>query len=158
MFSYEEHLDNLLRHLELVRGATTLLGKRLIAQGRSELGRIVIAKGQVHDASKWTGIEWDYLHAGNDVPRGALEFAIRNHRLTNTHHPEYWGGIEFMPEQAIAEMVCDWYARAQEFGTGLREWVEKRVENIDVECPEVVGKIHEFMNILLRDSFVRKES
>ena len=28
-----------------------------------------------------------------------------------------------MPEISVAEMVCDWYARAQEFGTGLRDWI-----------------------------------
>jgi hypothetical protein len=28
-----------------------------------------------------------------------------------------------MPEISVAEMVCDWYARSQEFGTDLREWI-----------------------------------
>jgi hypothetical protein len=92
--------------------------------GEKEFGRLLIARVFVHDASKFYGIEWKYLHAGNDVPPEQLELAITQHRETNEHHPEYWGGVNRMPELAVAEMVCDWYARAQEFGTGLRDWIK----------------------------------
>jgi len=129
-----EHLDNLVRHIDLVRGACLLLGKRLIGQGRVEFGRILIARGFEHDVSKFSSIEWDYLHAGQNVPRDQLDMAIRQHVRTNSHHPEYWGGIENMPEIAVAEMVCDWYARSQEFGTGLREWItSEAVERFQID-------------------------
>jgi hypothetical protein len=117
----EQQLDDLARHIGLVRDACLRLGKRLMAQGRTELGRHVAARGFVHDASKFYGIEWDYLHA--DAPTEQKRLAIEHHRRTNAHHPEYWGGIDNMPEVALAEMACDWYARSQEFGTDLREWV-----------------------------------
>ena len=52
MLTAEQHLDNLLRHKELVLDACVLLGKRLIAQDRQELGRTLIANGFTHDASK----------------------------------------------------------------------------------------------------------
>ena len=45
MLTAEQHLDNLVRHIELVREACLLLGKRLIARDRQELGRILIAHG-----------------------------------------------------------------------------------------------------------------
>ena len=51
---------------------------------------------------------------------------IRHHAETNPHHPEYWHGIENMPKVYIAEMVCDWYARSNEFGSDLREWVKDK--------------------------------
>src|SRR6185369_7717232 len=99
MLTVEDHLNNLVRHIELVREACLLLGKRLISEeGRKEFGRILIGNGFVHDASKFAGIEWEYLHAGKDVPKEKLELAIRQHTLTNPHHPEYWGGFENMPE------------------------------------------------------------
>lgn len=79
MLTTEEHLDNLVRHIELVRSATLLLGKRLIAKGQTDFGRILIANGFMHDVSKFSGIEWDYLHAGKDVPKDKLEMAIENH-------------------------------------------------------------------------------
>lgn len=125
MFDVDEHLDNLTRHINLVRESCSLLGGRFIKQGRIDFGRLLIARGFRHDASKFMGIEWDYLHAGPDVPQERLEAAIAQHVRTNDHHPEFWGGLENMPEIAVAEMICDWYARSQEFGTGLRDWVTK---------------------------------
>jgi hypothetical protein len=119
----DEHIDQLVRHIGLVRDACLRLGKRLMALGRAEFGRLLIARGFVHDASKFLGIEWAYLRTDGSVPDMAKQLAIDHHRQTNAHHPEYWGGIENMPEIAVAEMVCDWYARSQEFGTDLREWV-----------------------------------
>jgi hypothetical protein len=158
MFSYNEHLDNLLRHLSKVRENTELLGKRLIAQGRPEFGRMLIARGILHDNSKFYGIEWDYLHAGNDVPKEVLDLAIKQHQATNPPHPEYWGGIHNMPELPLAEMVCDQYARSQEFGTNLREWIEKTgVPKYGLKRGSKQYKwIREFVDILLQDSFVRK--
>lgn len=152
-----EHLDNLVRHIDLVRGACLLLGKRLIAQGRLEFGRILIARGFEHDVSKFSGIEWDYLHAGRNVPRDQLDMAIRQHVRTNSHHPEYWGGIENMPEIAVAEMVCDWYARSQEFGTGLREWITSQaVERFHIDLEgERYAWVQQFVGLLLVDHFVR---
>lgn len=153
----QEHLDNLVRHIDLVRGACLLLGKRLTARGRQEFGRILIARGFEHDVSKFSGIEWDYLHAGRDVPKEQLELAVRQHVRTNTHHPEYWGGVENMPEIAVAEMVCDWYARSQEFGTCLRDWIATQAVQkfqIDLEG-EQYGWVEKFVSLLLEDQFVR---
>jgi len=157
MLSTEEHLDNLVRHIELVREACILLGKRLMAEGRKEFGRILISKGFVHDASKFSGIEWEYLHAGRDVPKEKLELAVQQHVRTNPHHPEYWGGFENMPEIYIAEMVCDWYARAMEFGTGLREWIRTTaIERYQIDTDGDRYKwLIKFVDTLLLDHFVR---
>lgn len=155
--SPQEHLDNLVRHIDLVRSACLLLGKRLMGQGRQEFGRILIARGFEHDVSKFSGIEWDYLHAGKDVPREQLDLAVRQHVRTNSHHPEYWGGFANMPEIAVAEMVCDWYARSQEFGTGLREWITTQaIERFQIDTDdEQYGWVMKFVAILLEDQFVR---
>jgi hypothetical protein len=124
MLSQEAHLENLVRHITLVRDACLLLGKKLIKQGREEFGRILISKGFVHDASKFSGIEWQYLHAGNDVPKDKLALAMQQHCHTNSHHPEYWGSFNEMPEISVYELACDWYARSMEFGTCLRDWIK----------------------------------
>jgi hypothetical protein len=157
MFTVQEHVDNLVRHIELVREGTLLLGKRLINEGRKDFGRILIAKGFVHDASKFHGIEWQYLHAGNDVPKDKLELAIHQHTLTNPHHPEYWGGMENMPEIYVAEMVCDWYARGIEFGTGLRPWIkEVGIDRFKIDLDgEQYKWINKYVDILLQNSFVK---
>ncbi len=157
MLTLDEHLENLTRHVVLVQAATLLLGKRLIAQGRLEFGRILIGNGFCHDNSKFLGIEWDYLHAGRDVPPECLELAWKQHVSTNPHHPEYWGGISMMPEVYIAEMVCDWYARAQEFGTGLRSWIkEHAMERFQIQPGSLqLQQLEGFVDLLLQDSFSR---
>ena len=159
MLTAEEHLDNLVRHIELVREACLLLGKRLMYRGRKEFGRILISKGFVHDASKFAGIEWDFLHAGDDIAKEKLGLAVQQHTATNSHHPEYWGGIENMPEIAIAEMVCDWYARSQEFGTGLRGWIkDTAIDRFKIDTKsEQYQWIMGFLDILLESHFVKEK-
>jgi hypothetical protein len=151
----EAHLDALIRHISLVRDACVLLGKRLIAQGRPHLGRLLIAHGFVHDASKFYGIEWEYLTTGRDVPPQVRDLAIEHHRQTNAHHPEYWGGFENMPEVYVAEMACDLYARSQEFGTDLRQWIRDTAVpryRIDPACEEY-GRLETFVEMLLAKPF-----
>lgn len=159
MLTCEEHLDNLIRHIDLVRQAGVLLGKRLMARGRKDFGRLLIERSYRHDITKFKGIEWRFLHAGKDVPKKDLERAVQQHVETNSHHPEYHGGFENMGELDIAEMVCDWYARSQEFGTGLRDWVKNSAINryeIDTGG-EQYKQLEGFLNILLEDHFVREE-
>jgi hypothetical protein len=157
MLNTEQHLDNLIRHIDLVRNACVLLGKRLIVQGRDDFGRLLIAKGFIHDASKFHGIEWDHLHAGCDTKKDKLKQAIKQHVQTNEHHPEYWGNIEQMPEIAIAEMTCDWFARSQEFGTGLRDWIrDEAMKKYKLKANgETYQKIMGFVDLLLENQFVK---
>jgi hypothetical protein len=56
MLTVEEHLENLVRHIELVREAGLLLGKRLIRQGEEEFGRLLIACQQrFRVGPRWRG-------------------------------------------------------------------------------------------------------
>jgi hypothetical protein len=157
MFSYEEHLDNLVRHIDLVRQAGLLLGKRLMSQGRKDFGRLLIARCYEHDVSKFKGIEWRFLHAGKSIDKEDLERAVQQHQETNSHHPEYHGGVENMGEMDVAEMVCDWYARSQEFGTGLRDWINNcAIERFKIDKDsEQYRWVVSFVDILLEDTFVR---
>lgn len=156
MLTTSEHLDDLIRHIDLVRGAAILLGKRLIAQGRVEFGRLLIAKGFEHDVSKFYGIEYEYLHTGKDVDKDKLALAIKQHCAVNQHHPEFWGGVENMPELAVAEMVCDWYGRSQEFGTCLRDWITNvAIQRFKIEIDGEQHKwIKGFLDLLLVNNFV----
>lgn len=150
-----KHLDNLTRHIDLVRQSCKLLGERLIEQGREEFGKKLIARGYCHDQSKFSGIEWDYLHNGDDIDKELLKEAISHHSKTNSHHPEYWGGIENMPELDVGEMVSDWQARSQEFGNDLREWFkEVAIEKYNIKTGGKQYKwIKNFLDILLQNSF-----
>lgn len=157
MYSFEQHLDSLTRHLDRVRDNCNLLAKRLMAKDEKTLAVFLVKQGHIHDASKFEGIEWEYLHVGNAVPEDKLFEAVRHHAKNNPHHPEYWDGIAKMPRQFVAEMVCDWLARAQEFGTDLREWIKRdAIEKYDIPiCSEQWKWIEEFTDLLLEDSFVK---
>lgn len=120
-----DKLRTLMRHIEDVIKNCEILGFRLIEDGDFELGLRIIANGYTHDQSKFKGIEWLHLTKPDDDDE-MLSVVIKVHNTTNTHHPEYWGGIKNMPQAYIAEMVCDWKARSSELGTDLKEWIETK--------------------------------
>lgn len=117
-----DKIEAVIQHINNVRTNCTLLGQRLMKKGEVNLGRQLIANGFIHDYSKFHGMEWDHLHREND-DKDALSLAVKQHNRTNPHHPEYWGTIQDVPRIYVAEMVCDWKARSNEFGTSLLEWI-----------------------------------
>ena len=119
-----EKLDLLNRHIDNVRNNGRLVADQLIKAGEFNLARKLTANVQVHDVTKFSGIEWEFLDPTH-TNKAALKQAVLHHQAVNPHHPEYWGVIQDMPTVYIIEMVCDWAARAQEKGTSLREWIDK---------------------------------
>lgn len=117
-----DKIDSLLEHIRNVQNNCVLLGRRLMKHGEVEFGRMLIANGFIHDASKFYGMEWDHLWRDNE-DKDSLANSVRQHNRTNPHHPEYWGSIHNMPRIYIAEMVCDWKARSNEFGSSLLDWI-----------------------------------
>lgn len=115
------------RHIRNVEDNCLILGEKLILLGKINLGKQLIANGFIHDASKFTGIEFEYLSLNAPTEENnklKLKLAVHHHNTTNPHHPESWtGGIKEMPSVYLSECVCDWKARSQEFGTDLREWI-----------------------------------
>jgi hypothetical protein len=159
MYTLEQHVDDLLAHVDRVRQNARFLAKRLVEAGRSDFARILLARAHVHDASKWHGIEWDQLHMGPDNEGPELEAAIRQHQKTNDHHPEFHGSIGEMPEAAIAEMVADWAARAQEFATDLRDWVKTQaaVRYEFDKHPKKAKQVWAFIDMLLPPKFGKRK-
>ncbi len=124
-----DKIELIVRHIRNVQDNCLILGKKLIETGFPIEGRHLIANGFIHDNSKFTATEFDLLdhYKGmklNKEKKMKLELAISQHNRTNPHHPEYWGSIHMMPEIYIAELVCDWKSRAEEFGTALMDWVD----------------------------------
>ncbi len=146
-----DKLESVLEHIQNVQKNCYRLGFKLIKRGEIELGRILITNGQIHDNSKFKGIEFDHLFSGSPI----LKDVIKHHSSTNPHHPEYWGSIHKMPDVYLAEMVCDVAARSAEFGTDLRKWItDVATEKYGFKMEDSVGvTIMGFVNELLTPAF-----
>jgi hypothetical protein len=155
----KEKVEKLLRHINNVQEACYLLGKKLIERAKSqvdiEFGIRVIAIGQIHDHSKFFGIEFDYL-VGNGNFNGEAKLAAQHHVRSNHHHFECWGSPDLIPKIYIAEFVCDIFSRAAEFGTDVREYIkEKALPRYKISPQSKVYKwIKEFLDLLLDKPFV----
>jgi hypothetical protein len=157
---YDKRLENLLRHISHVRQNCELLGQRLIEKGDSSMGLKLISNGQIHDNSKFFGIEWEYLNDGawpyeDDGRKEMFAVALKQHVSTNPHHPEYWNGIKQMPPVYLAEMVCDWHARSSEQGSDLCEWVkDKATKRFRFTTrSNTYRHLKEFLDLLLEPRF-----
>ena len=146
------------RHIRNVEDNCFLLGEKLIMSGDIDLGKRLIANGFVHDASKFYGIEFEYLSLNNPSEENKLKLklAIHQHNMTNSHHPENWtGGIKDMPDVYLAEFCCDIKARSEEFGTSLREWIDNTATkkwNFKIE-DETHTKIMKYVDLLCDTPF-----
>jgi len=147
------YLNAVVRHIKLVQDGAHKLGMALIERGETDLGRILIANSLIHDNSKFYGIEWECLH--ENATSDQLKLAHRQHVKTNAHHPEYWGGVDQMPRVYIAEMVCDWKARSDEFASDLRKWIkEEAFERFSIAPRgKVARQIKEFVDLLVEKPF-----
>ncbi len=154
MDNYEK-LEAILNHIQNVQRNCYKLGLKLVKSGQFELGRMLIAEGQIHDNSKFKGIEFDELFQGSSI----LMTAVKHHATTNKHHPEYWGAIQKMPEVYIAEMVCDCAARSSEFGSDIRHWfIAEATTKYYFTMEEEVGKkILYFIDMLFETPFKKQQ-
>jgi len=147
------------RHIRNVEDNCLLLGEKLIGLGEIDLGRKLIANGFGHDLSKFAGIEWENLAPGQiaqeDGAKLKLKMAVLHHQKTNAHHPEYWNGIENMPRVHVAELVCDWKARSEEFGESLRDYInEKATKRWSFsKGQKVYDEIMEFVDLICDKPF-----
>lgn len=159
MFTLEQQIEDLLGHVERVRANGRALARELLAEGRSNFARLLLLRVHVHDASKFAGVEWEWMHRGPDTAGPELEAAIRQHQNTNDHHPEYWGGMANMPEICVAEMCCDWLARSQEFATDLKAYITTTaVERYGLDkAPMQRRWIQNFVGMLLPEKFAKRK-
>lgn len=153
------NVDAIIRHIQNVQDNCIILGKKLIERGCIELGANLIKNGFLHDSSKFSGIEWENMTPLTTIEerneKAKLKMAIQHHSKTNSHHPEYWGNIKDMPNIAILEMVCDWKARSEEFGTSLRDWIdESALKRWNfTKNDEVYKKIIEYVDMICEKPF-----
>lgn len=147
----QEQLTTIIRHIKRVEDNCNLIAKKI--QGENfTLALKLIQQGRIHDASKLDMFEFFNLHKESKH----FEYAKQIHHRGNRHHPEYWkDGIHEMPEQFIAEMVCDCVARSQDFGTDVRKWFyEEATLRYNFTMQDKCGQlIEKYLNLLLTEPF-----
>ncbi len=151
------HLNNILRHIENVKQNCELIAEKLIRNSEFDLGKDLIQNSLIHDNSKLSGIEFLYLREDTKTDKPELFIAaLHQHNSTNPHHPEFYvGGIKEMPRVAIAEMVSDWKARSEEFGSDLMEWINESATKkfqFSKQC-KIYKDIKDFVKLLLDKKF-----
>ena len=154
-----DKLRAIIRHIKNVQDNCILLGESLINNGEIELGKQLIAHGFIHDASKFNGIEFDFIDPvvpKEDIVKLKFKLAIYQHQKTNPHHVEFWNnGIKEMPSVYLAELVCDFKSRSEEFGTDIREYIKNialpkwKISKEDLVYKEVIR----FVDILCNKPF-----
>lgn len=153
-------IRSITRHIRNVEDNCLVLGEKLILQGKIDLGKQLIANGFIHDTSKFTGIEFEYLSSQNPIEENhklKMKLAIHQHNSTNLHHVEAWsGGIKDMPDVYLAELICDVKARSEEFGTSLMDYINNTgIKRWGItEDEEAYKKMIEFINLLCERPFV----
>lgn len=155
---------SIIKHIKKVETNCYVLAKALADEENRDFFLGLIMRGRLHDVSKFNNYEFEGLNLPNDT----LEFqsALRSHHVNNSHHPEHYiiagpaafsglKGISYMSKLDIAEMVCDWVARGQEFGTDVRKWIEEEAtKKYGFEMTDGIGlKIEKYLNILLTPKF-----
>ena len=155
-----EKIRNITRHIRNVEDNCFLLGEKLILNGEIDLGKCLIANGFVHDASKFSGIEFEFMAPGMDVQEESaklkMKLAIHQHRKTNPHHVEYWSnGIKEMPLVYLAELVCDLKARSEEFGTDVKDYIDNKALPMwkITKDDEIYKQIQRFLSLLCGTPF-----
>lgn len=127
--AFKKKLDSRIRHIRNVQKSAELLAERLADRGEFDLARRLVQSSLHHDSSKFEGIEWEFLDVekADKENKEKLMMAVHQHQQRNDHHPEYFShGIDDMSQVQIAEMVCDWKARSEEFGSSLRDWIKEK--------------------------------
>lgn len=157
----KKYIDDLLVHKQYMLESCNKMVKWLLNNNQEVLAIELVERAIIHDNSKFTDEEMDALGKLYETkeplvnPDHILEDSdkdlIRTHWKNNRHHPEYFDKITDMMEIDIIEMVCDWYARSNQFGTDLMEFVHKRQENRFHFPNEIYRKVIKYCNIMINN-------
>lgn len=147
-------MDEILSHIKRVESLTQKLAKKLMHQNKPFALKL-IQLGRTHDLSKFSAFEFENLNHYPETDKEDFKKALAQHHELNGHHPEYYASIHNMPDEYVAEMVCDCLARAQEFGTNIETFFSRTAtKKYDFKMKDPIGqKIKYYLSLLLDTRF-----
>jgi hypothetical protein len=151
-------VESILKHIKMVESNMQKLAKKILSEDK-DLALKLIKLSREHDLSKFDSVEFAYLNHFIETSGEQFKVALATHHLKNPHHPEHWASIHEMPEEYVAEMVCDCHARAQEFGTNTNYWFTRKMTQFyNFKMTDPVGRmITKYLNLLLEPKFNRRK-
>lgn len=153
----KEKVQKALRHIRNVQDGIETIALKLIDNGYVEQAREILAQGLAHDRSKFSvNSFFKHLVLCEGTPE-KIKGSVYEHSRQETHHPEcfVWDHISEMDTPSLIEMVCDWKARSQGFGTDLRKWIDEEatVKFEFKKDDEVYKRIMYYVDMLLEKPF-----
>lgn len=153
-----EHIKDTILHKKFMLECGLILIDYLYKNNRSEEALELAKRCARHDNSKFEGEEIaqfikldksrtsmidSEINLSEDVKR-----IIAVHWKNNKHHPEHFKSYKDMTEIDIMEMVCDWYARSQQFKTDFLSFVKTRQEKRFCFDEEFFEKVYNYCTII----------
>lgn len=156
-----EHFEELCEHKKILIDSCRILSVYFLKENKEDFALNLMKRAFVHDISKLSKFEF---HAADAFDSFSKHTNTRNHDFSddekiflnehwknNKHHPEHWDDVNNMTDVDIAEMVCDWHARAIEFEDDLITYIEHR-QNTRFSFPDnIYSKIIYYANILISE-------
>jgi hypothetical protein len=121
------------------------------------VANIVVARGKVHDKSKFSDEELPYFAQATNLkklPYGSKQYndqlsigsvlrpALDHHYANNRHHPEYHeDGIPGMNLVDLVEMMSDWLAAGMRHGPGHNIFNSINVNRMRFKIPRGMARI-----------------
>lgn len=153
-----ELLIDTLTHKKYVLSAGMKMIEYLYSEGRNAEALQIARRCARHDDSK---LESDEMQAFLQLPKEGNNMKDANaampeqvkkfvamHWKHNKHHPEFFDDYHDMSEIDIMEMVIDWYARSQQFGTDFLNFVSTRQANRFHFDKEIFNKVWQYCLIM----------
>lgn len=126
---YNTHVENVMKQMEFCKAILTNRAKNHDLSKKEEPERsMFIRSKKILDSSKYGSEE--YKKSIEDMKKEALN----HHYENNRHHPEHYSaGVEGMSIIDIIEMMCDWCAASNQYGTDLQEAVEVSIKRFNLQ-------------------------
>lgn len=94
-----------------------------------------LSKYEQHERAGYIFLTWWHYCKKNQIPfeypsgvEQLVEQSVQHHITNNVHHPETHADCNSMSELDIVEMVCDWTAISQEYGSpSCKAFVDKNL-------------------------------
>jgi len=148
-----KHIQRVQKNIELLVSAFPLLDPVVMARKSCEHDLVKFREPELTpyiwmtEKYRRENLKLPELEISDDLQK-QMDQAVQHHYKSCPHHPENHSDITGMSLEDIAEMVADWHAMSQEFGSSTKTWADNNIEKRWKFSPEQKDIIYQFIAIL----------